>query len=212
MLSLLRTTFLIAAVLFGFVVSPGAVLIDFEDVVGGQPEMANVFDIQSDGFNFQIGSGHSHLLDDSYFGSPSNGTTHLALDDDVGDNPVTMTSLNGRPFSLESLDFAEFYLEPSTRIEVTGLFPHGGSISEILTPDEIVDGIGGVADFETAFFDSSWSDLSSVTLDSVAEPDTHQGWALDNIVVTVIPEPASLLLVGTCLAGLAAMRRKSKNH
>lgn len=174
-----------------------ALIIDFENVPGGSPFLNS--DIQSNGFNFSFQADHAHLLNESHLGFPSNGTNYLAVDDSNGDNPVTMSvyALNGQLFSLHQFDLAEFFSQPSTEIEITGFYSGGGTINSLITPDGFYDGIGGEDDFETFLFDVNWTGLSNVVFDSIAVQGTHQGWAIDNIVVDYvasIPEPSTFSL------------------
>lgn len=185
-----------------------ALVIDFEDVPH-EPVNA-VGDLVSGGFLFDLATDHYHVLDHTYLGGPANGTTWFAVDDNNGNNPVTMSVTGGGVFSLSSLDLAEWFSEPSTEILVIGNFSGGGSVSTSLIMDQVWDGVGGVADFETFVFNSSWTNLSSVVFDSTgAGNGPHQGWAIDNIDVSAhpIPGPSTISVLSAGLLSLLASRR-----
>jgi hypothetical protein len=211
MKAIIITGLLAVASLLGMPLNSDALVIDFENLLY-EPNLSR--DIQAGGFNFDFKVDHAHLLNDTHLGIPSNGTTYLAVDDELGDNPASMTPLvsSAAIFSLNSVDIAEFFIEPSTQLLVTGQYSNGGTVSMSLVPDGVFDGIGGLPDFQTFTFDESWSDLVSVTFDSISVSGTHQGWAMDNIVLNEtrsVPEPSALLLIGSGLLGLAFMGKKS---
>lgn len=179
-----------------------ALMVDFEDIP--HEPVNGVGDVISGGFLFDPLTDHYHVLDHTYLGGPANGTTWLAIDDNLGNNPMTMSTIDGSAFSLFSVDIAEWFAEPSTNIQVTGVYSGGGSVSTNVILDQVWDGVGGVADFETIIFGAGWSSLSSVVFDSIgAGNGPHQGWAIDNINTSAVPAPPSLLIFATGIIGLA---------
>ncbi len=127
---------------------------------------------------------------------PENGTAFLILG--------AFDSLSGSRggisrFGLYSVDLSEFstlYGFPKT-VQFVGYRLDGSIVTTGFTTDGIIDGTGPLADFETFYFDQSFSDLVRFEVPSY-------GFAMDNLVFfDVIPEPASgaLLLLGAGLVG-----------
>jgi len=100
---------------------------------------------------------------------------------------------DGQEFSLESIDLSLFP-GPNDVVSLTGKYSAGGSISVGLVVDEIVD---------TYFLGSEWSGLIQVQFGSASS-----AVFMDNIVVTAVPIPSAVWLLGSALAGLGWMRRK----
>ena len=87
---------------------------------------------------------------------PYNGTTIGLTHCDA-----VLTQDGGGAFSIRSFDFAGFPGYEGS-FSVTGYFFEGGTITANFTPDGLVDGIGGVADFQTFSLGSEWTNLAKV--------------------------------------------------
>jgi len=176
------------------------------DVLGG--------DVISGGFVFDSSGDHLHRVNGG--AAASNGTTTLGIHEFPGfDNIVTIRPLAGGLFSLNAIDFGEWLgSTPHTNIQITGV--GGSNPSTSFTLDGFMDGPGGGPDFQTLTFDATWSNLTSVTLNGIGGPLDVNGqplgsFVLDNVVVnTEVPEPASLVLLGTGLA--AVVRRRLRRR
>ena len=114
---------------------------------------------------------------------------------------------DGSDFGLVSVDLAEWstaYPQPVT-VPFVGYRPDGSTITASFTTDGIIDGTGPLADFQTFYFPSGFTNLSHVEIPT-------DGWTLDNLVLFV-PEPSTgtLLTLGAVLAGRRLSKRKRNN-
>jgi hypothetical protein len=123
----------------------------------------------------------------------------------------TLTRTDAWVFSLLSLDlgqtFNDFTLgESTTKVEITGFFMGGGTIStELISPNNSLD-------YVNYSFSSNWSDLSEVVFTS----GDGIYFSLDNIATFQptppnrgeVPEPLSVSLLGTGMLGLAGLLKR----
>lgn len=132
-------------------------------------------------------------------------------------NPVIMSKVDKTPFSLVSLDLAEWGVpqDQAKMVELTGFLAGGGSITTMISFDGITDGSGPQEDFQTITFDQQWNNLSRVEFKGIDAPVSDDpseepgfqvnSFAIDNIEVeeafeephTEVPEPASILGIFT---------------
>lgn len=150
-----------------------------------------------------------------------NGTTFIAEASNGLGHPITLTRIDGAPFSLLAIDLGEGFLNdeaaaqegyyPSDAIEIVGLLPDGSATSFFEIMDDIMDGPGGVPDFQTTTLPAEFCNVTSVTFYGNGFPG-QTSLAIDNVVVgPAIPEPATgaLGLIGV-LTILARYRRRTK--
>jgi hypothetical protein len=127
---------------------------------------------------------------------PENGTAYVQT---LSDEAITFDSLRGVPFGLMSVDLAEYstlFPYPWT-VRFVGYRADGSTVTNSFTTDGIIDGTGPLADFETFYFDQSFTNLTRVDVPSYR-------WSLDNLRFS-IPEPSPLAL-GALAASLLALR------
>ena len=103
-----------------------------------------------------------------------------------------MVESGGASFSLNSAEFSEFSTSSTvaSTITVTGFYSGGGSISQVMTMDNIADGAGPLNDFQTEIFTGNWNNLSSVVFQASGTGTTNSTdlWAIDNISINA-PSP-----------------------
>jgi hypothetical protein len=74
-----------------------------------------------------------------------------------------------------------------------------------------VDGVGGAVDFQTFAPGAGWTNLDRVTWNHSGAGTVSGIFGLDNIVVTVVPEPGTFaLLAAALLLGYGVNRRSAR--
>jgi hypothetical protein len=177
------------------------------DTVLAEPGNNTIFgELSVSGFVFS--SPHAHIVNSPAgcdTGCADNGTRWVGGDT----TQITMRRGRGGSFSLLSVDAAESFagLNRPTSLDVSGTRAEGASVHASFTFDGINDGIELLRDFQTFTFGDEWNGL---TLVSFSTPDN--GWfGLDNLLTddstAPIPEPATVLLLGSAMAAVAGLRR-----
>jgi hypothetical protein len=163
------------------------------------------------GFTFSSVDSFNHVASGHFSNAVShNGSSYLVVSPNAT-GALVMTN-GGSSFSITSFDADTFvHIQGVTTITVTGTFLGGSTISQTFFTDAIGDGPGPNADFQT-FSLVGFTDLASVQFSSVSKAFT-----VDNLNVTTnattVPEPTTMLLLGSGLTGLGAyVRRRGSKH
>ena len=186
--------------------SVGATTITFNGTAPEGAEVSNANTTHSEaGYSLVISSpaGGSFFIDNSHPSFPALAT----FDDDVLEFNVTnvsfvMTKDGGGLFDLASVITGSLGRDAADdgNFIFTGTFGGGGTISQTVL------GLGfGVLPATTIF--SGFTNLASLEVTST----DGQFPVMDNLVVTAAaPEPSNALLLGLGLAGVAALKRRSR--
>lgn len=188
-----------------------AAVVNFEDIAVPSGTFTAGGDRTSGGFFFDLLADLSYLAND--YGLAANGTTYLVFSDYLGTNPLTMSQVTGGTFSLFSVDFGEPDMPnvDARTVDVTGNLLGGGTVNKTVTMDWIFDGTDPLVDFQTELF--GWNNLTSVVFKGYGSDNGYNFLAIDNLELQpaqVIPEPATLTLVGFGLAALGLRIRRKR--
>jgi hypothetical protein len=135
---------------------------------------------------------------------------------------ILMTTETGSSFALQQFDAAESFAalpqQWAARIDVTGQLVSGATVFTSFTLDHVIDGPGGLPDFQTFVLPQSFQGLTSVLFVGAGNPPTAEGdfhdFAIDNVTTDLpppVPEPATgLLVIAGVMTGVAGARRRRR--
>jgi hypothetical protein len=193
-----------------------ALVIDFESAPASSAGVQHGSSLTTQGFTISQTQGSNRLfgLDGTNPQVHSNGTNTL-YDDTTGvGSDYTIVESTGALFDFHSFDASEAFADPNKLNEnaqavgVVGFDASGPIVQAQFSLDGVVDGPGGNPDFQTFTLPANFVNLTSVRIAWISGPlpSTYDLFAIDNLSVTVIPEPISLSLLA--VAGLAFLGRR----
>jgi hypothetical protein len=132
-----------------------------------------------------------------------------------------MSRQSGAAFDLVSIDLAELFKNSdfaasfnAETVTVSGTTASSGTVTQTFVLDSFSDGPGGNADFQTFAFDSSFTDLLSVSFSAADNDNANPYYLIDNIVYAdtvvepTVSEPGMAAVLGFGLAALGFARRR----
>lgn len=183
---------IVIATAVGFSTSASAlVIMDFESAyrVDSQRIVQGEFEIDMDGpFGFMKLASPRPIT-----AEPQNGTKYVQMSTQFR-YPAVLSARDNSLFDLFSIDLGEYssaYRIPRTST-FTGYTSMGRILTQLFTVDGYFDGLGGLADYETFFFDDRWRSLSRVEFGFV---HTFDNISLQTSTTSSVPGPGTLVLV-----------------
>ena len=183
-----------------------ATVIDFNGLANNSLMSLGSNSTPAGGMTFK-GANASYFMSSSWTGGDQGASAYNGTDFYMSFQNFTITSQFSTPFSVNSLDLAQWYDGSGvSQVTLVGTVAGGAPISQTLNLDTRTNASKVTGNDFTTFNLTGFNNLTSLTV-------SHNGstyLALDNLVVNAVsvPEPSSIALFGLALAGVAVMRRR----
>lgn len=184
------------------------VTLDFQDIpIPGDTDSAPFFSYSSQGYNLVainppsgFESGFQAHGANSAFWAGAVGVVPFAPASSPPGNVITLSRVDGNPFSMLSIDLARnFPFDPAPTVTFVGALAGGGSVSQSFT---VTVPIG-----DRAFQTFALTGFSQVLAVSWEQPQLADGLhQFTNIELASVPEPSSLALLAAGAVTLAIVR------
>ena len=122
---------------------------------------------------------------------------------------LTVRRTSGGLFDALSIDLAEYsdvFRFPTT-IQFFGTQVDGTLVSTVFLTDGLFDGPGGIADFQTFSFPTSFKNLQSINTKTINIDAGDRAFSMDNLRVNPVPEPTAVTLLGFSILVAASIWR-----
>ena len=191
----MKKIFIFLVLLVSGAVQAAPVIIDFEGIVGPGQYLDFPTDepYVEDNFALSQAGSQAGFVSNTFFQNESSALIWCAVACDGGPNSITLEHDGQSLFNLHGLQAGDVN-DPGLLL-VEGRLAGGELISVSIGVDW-----PDITDYQ---FSSEWVNLQSVTFSGI----DSSVW-IDNIVVTAVPIPAAVWLLGSALAGLGLVRRK----
>jgi hypothetical protein len=195
---------LLPGMCFASIAGAATINLDFDHPISQVPGVGvGVETYDQSGFEFRDPTGTGSLIwngpGEGQSPQASDGTSTLSVS---SQGALELSSLDGSTFSLLSIDLSEYstvFAVPKV-VPIFGDRADGTTVSIEFTTDGVIDGVGGLADFQTFTLPAEFRNLVRVRVPTFA-------FALDNVIVET-PEPRGVATLAAVALAVYGLRRR----
>jgi hypothetical protein len=143
-----------------------------------------IWDYAEQGMRLEVPTGFAHTDKGISANLPQNSSAYVQFG--ATSRPLTISHYAGQPFTLLSVDLAEYSTVANSSRSITffGTRANGETVQQTFQLDGVIDGSGGLQDFQTFAFGPDFTNVVSVMVTNVA-------YALDNLAVAIATNSAA---------------------